>query len=75
MANMSGLSSQEIREIEAEAHKRADAELKKFRCSCGAGHLGHSPDCAYILAAERVWDIAVDEVMLERAEREDAENE
>jgi hypothetical protein len=70
MANMSGLTAQEIREVEAEAHRRADRELAKFTCNCGAGHLGHSPDCSWILAAERVWDIAVEAVLSERHEDE-----
>lgn len=76
MANTSGMSREEVREIEAEVRKRAQGQAKKFRCNCGAGDsivfMGHSPDCAWIMAMDNLWERTWDEVVSERHAREEA---
>ncbi len=64
MAILTGYTAEQRAKIE----ERAREILKGWKpvpCDCGAGALGHSPDCGRVLADERAWDLAVEQAVEE----------
>jgi hypothetical protein len=66
MAILNGFMSEQRAAIEARAREIL-ADRKPVACDCGAGELGHSPDCGRVLADERAWDRAVKQAVEEMA--------
>ena len=60
MAILTGFTKEQRAAIEARAREIL-ADRKPVACDCGAGELGHSPDCSRVLADERAWDRAIEQ--------------
>lgn len=66
MANTSGMTRDEVREVADEVNRRTADAMKRAKCNCGDGAQGHSPDCSWVLTTDSIWERAWDEVMSER---------